>query len=99
MDKNQLNKLAANAQIRIMDDEFDFFLNSFKNVDFMLSKFKEVDLGKNIRKSSNIIDNSLSISDLKEVEKRYKIFKIKKENIKKNALIEDEKFIFLKKNS
>ncbi|WNE41744.1 MAG: hypothetical protein AD073_000078 [Mycoplasmataceae bacterium] len=99
MDKNKLKKLANNAQIRIAEDEFDFFLKSFNNVELMLSKFKETDLGNNIKKSNNIVDKFLSISDLKEVEKRYKILKVKKESIQKNALIEDEKFVFVNKNS
>jgi Asp-tRNA(Asn)/Glu-tRNA(Gln) amidotransferase C subunit len=98
MDENQLNKLARYAQIKITKEESSFFLNSFKNVENMLSSFKKINLENHIDESNNIIDSSLSISDLKEIEKKYKILRITKENLQKNALIEDGKFVFIKKS-
>ncbi|WNE41519.1 MAG: hypothetical protein AM1032_000259 [Mycoplasmataceae bacterium] len=97
MDKKNLEILADISKIKINDDELSFFLKSFDKVEFMLEKFSSVSIGKNIKLMDRILNNSLNLKDLNKIQSFFLPIKLSKENIKKNAFIENDKFIFKKK--
>lgn len=97
MDKNNLEILADISKIKINDDELSFFLKSFDKVEFMLENFSNLNISKKIKLMDRILDNSLNLKDLSDIQKNFLLIKLSKENIKKNAFIENDKFIFTKK--
>jgi hypothetical protein len=97
MDKKGLESLARNSQIKIKDEEIDFFLRSFEKVNIMLLNFSKLNINKKAKSMEKILNNSLSLRDLENIQKNYLTIKLNKEDIKRNAFIENEKFLFIKK--
>lgn len=91
--------LADKAQIKISQDELDFFIETFVNIKKGVEIFLNTNFGKKDKKNNfQITDDFLSLKDLKICNSKIIRKKISKRNLKKNAIIRSNKIIFYNDN-
>ena len=98
MDKEKLQKLAKISKILIdNDNDLNFFLRSFDKLDEMLKSFSKVTFSKEIKPMEKILSWSLNMKDLMKLPINLNIKNLTMKDLKKNALIKDNRFV-CKKN-